>query len=201
MDNLVAYILMALVMTMLPGTDTILIIKNTLNHGARAGRYTILGMATGLLFWTIITVLGLSIIIAQSALLFNIIKYLGAAYLCYLGIRALFTQATLSLEEFKTAQASDQNAYLQGAISNILNPKTILVYITFMPQFIDLNANIKQQLIVLGFILTLIAVSWFLLVVYFMDIAKKWMKKPLFQNIFQKFAGILLISLAVKTAT
>lgn len=208
MDNLLAYILMALMMSMLPGTDTVLIMKNTLNYGAKAGRYTILGMATGLTFWTVIAVLGLSVVIAKSVFLFNTIKYLGAAYLFYLGVRVFFTKSTLSLEAVqadnqrsidKSSHHHYKESYLQGAISNILNPKTVLVYITFMPQFIDLNGNTNQQLIGLGLILTLIAVGWFLILVYLLDHVKKWMKKPKFQKIFQKSTGVVLIGFGVKT--
>lgn len=209
MDNLLAYILMALMMSMLPGTDTILIMKNTLNYGAKAGRYTILGMATGLTFWTIIAILGLSVVIAQSAFLFNTIKYLGAAYLFYLGVTAFFTKNTLSLEAVhadsqcpidKVPHSHCKESYFQGAISNTLNPKTILVYITFMPQFIDLTGNTNQQLIGLGLILTFIAVGWFLIVVYLVDHIKKFLKKPTFQKAFQKFTGVMLMGFGVKTA-
>ncbi|MGM0876544.1 MAG: homoserine/threonine efflux transporter [Bacillota bacterium] len=208
MDNLLAYILMALMMSMLPGTDTVLIMKNTLNHGAKAGRYTILGMATGLTFWTVIVVFGLSVVIAQSVFLFNAIKYLGAAYLFYLGVSVFFTKNTLSLEAVqaehqrlidKSSRHHYKESYLQGAISNILNPKTVLVYITFMPQFIDLNGNINQQLIGLGLILTIIAVGWFLILVYLLDHVKKWLKKPKFQKVFQKSTGVMLIGFGVKT--
>lgn len=209
MDNLLAYILMALMMSMLPGTDTVLIMKNTLSHGSKAGRYTILGMATGLTFWTIIAVFGLSVVIAQSLFLFNAIKYMGAAYLLYLGIRAFFTKRTLSLEavqvesqlsDDKSAHHHNKEPYFQGAISNILNPKTILVYITFMPQFIDLNGNTNQQLIVLSLILTIIAVGWFMILVYLIDHLKKWLNKPKFLTIFQKSTGVMLIGFGVKTA-
>lgn len=208
MDNLLAYVLMALMMSMLPGTDTILIMKNTLSHGAKTGRYTILGMATGLTFWTVIAVFGLSVVIAQSLFLFNAIKYLGAAYLFYLGVRAFFTKSTFSLEavQVESEHSNDKSArhhlkegFLQGAISNTLNPKTILVYITFMPQFIDLR-NINQQLLVLGFILTIIAVGWFMILVYLIDHMKKWLKNPKFQTIFQKSTGVMLIGFGVKTA-
>ncbi|MFX3634790.1 MAG: homoserine/threonine efflux transporter [Candidatus Pristimantibacillus sp.] len=208
MDNLIAYILMALMMSMLPGTDTVLIMKNTLSHGAKAGRYTILGMATGLTFWTIIVVLGLSVVIAQSVFLFNTIKYLGAAYLFYLGIRAFFTKSTLSMEAVQADSLSSneklshhpyKESYLQGVISNIFNPKTVMVYITFMPQFIDLNGNANQQLIALGLILTLIAVGWFLIVVYLLNQVKKWFKKPEFQKAFQKTTGVMLVGFGVKT--
>ncbi|MGE8001564.1 LysE family translocator [Lysinibacillus sp. NPDC093190] len=209
MENLLAYVLMAIMMSMLPGTDTVLIMKNTLSHGAKAGRYTIFGMATGLTFWTIIAVFGLSVVIAQSLLLFNAIKYMGAAYLLYLGVKTFFTKSTLSLEAVqvgsqhsndKSVHYHHKEYYLQGAISNILNPKTILVYITFMPQFINLNGNTNQQLIVLGLILTLVAVGWFMILVYLIDHLKKWLNKPKFQTLFQKSTGIMLIGFGVKTA-
>ncbi len=197
-------------MSMLPGTDTVLIMKNTLNHGAKAGRYTILGMATGLTFWTFVAVLGLSVVIAQSVVLFTTIKYVGAAYLVYLGVRSLLAKTTFSVESVEAESEHQLNksqrnhykeSYLQGAISNILNPKTVLVYITFMPQFIDLNGNVNQQLIGLGLILTVIAVGWFLLFVYFLNHMKKWLKKPKVQNVFQKSTGLMLIGLGVKTVS
>lgn len=209
MDSLLAFCLMALMMSMLPGADTVLIMKNTISHGAKAGRSTILGMATGLTFWTLIAVLGLAVVIAQSLLLFSAIKYLGAAYLLYLGIRVFFTKNLLSVEAVevehqhsidKSSHRTYKESYLQGAISNILNPKTVLVYITFMPQFIDLNGNIHQQLIGLGLILTLIAVSWFMIVVYLVDHMQRWLQKPRIQTIFQKSTGVMLLGVGVKTA-
>lgn len=206
MDNLLAYIFMAIIMSVLPGADTVLITKNTLSYGKRGGRATIAGMATGLTFWTIIAVLGLSVVIAQSFILFNVIKYLGAAYLVYLGVKVFLTKSTLTLDVIqvescnKLAAHSYKECYLQGAISNILNPKTILVYITFMPQFIDVNSNANHQLIFLGLILTLIAVSWFMIFVYFIDHTKKWLNKPKYQLIFQKFIGVMLVGFGVKTA-
>lgn len=208
MDNLMAFILMALMMSILPGADTILILKNTLSYGPTAGRYTILGMATGLTFWTIVAVFGLSIVIAQSLFLFNAIKYMGAAYLLYLGVRVFFTKSTLSLETVqaknsytneKSSNHHYKESYLQGAISNILNPKTVLVYITFMPQFIDLNENINQQLIILGLILIVIAVGWFLILVYLIDYLRNWLNKPTFQTLFQKSTGVMLIGFGIKT--
>lgn len=201
-DNLPAYILMALMMSMLPGTDTILVMKNTFSYGTRAGYCTILGIVAGLTFWTMIAVLGLSIVIAQSVILFNMIKYMGAAYLLYLGIRAFFSKDTFSMDAIPNGNRTNKNnkaSFVQGAVSNILNPKTVLVYVTFMPQFIDLSGRINQQLIILGFILTLIAAGWFFILVYFLDAMKRWLKKPLFQKMLQKCTGILLIGFGVKT--
>ncbi|WP_066193429.1 LysE family transporter [Gracilibacillus timonensis] len=203
MDHLAAYMLMALMMSMLPGTDTVLVMKNTMAHGSKAGYYTTLGIASGLIFWTMIAVFGLAVVIARSVFLFHVIKYLGAAYLIYLGLRAFFTKSTFSMDSVpdhnkKSTHAYVKDSFFQGAVSNVLNPKTVLVYVTFMPQFIHVNGNTNQQLIILGFILTWIAAGWFFILVYFLDVMKKWFKKPVFQKFFQKCTGVLLMGFGVK---
>ncbi|MCS0791603.1 homoserine/threonine efflux transporter [Cytobacillus pseudoceanisediminis] len=207
MDSLLTYISIAAMMVVIPGADTMLLVKNTLSYGPKAGRYTVLGMATGLFFWTLIAILGLSVVIAKSVILFSTIKYLGAAYLIYLGIKSFFAKSLFSLEEIQaqanapTASSSRHNkeSFMQALLSNVLNPKTVLVYITVMPQFIDLNGNVNQQLIMLALILTLLAVLWFLTLVYVIDYAKKWLNNSKFQKVFQKSTGLILVGFGVKT--
>ncbi|MEC1634015.1 LysE family transporter [Bacillus mojavensis] len=207
MHSLLAYIPIAAMMVIIPGADTMLVMKNTLRYGAKAGRYNILGLATGLSFWTVIAILGLSMVIAKSVILFTTIKYLGAAYLIYLGIKSIFAKNMFSLDDMqaqaKTAAISPKRNYkssfMQGSLSNILNPKTVLVYVTIMPQFINLKGNVNQQLIILASILTVLAVLWFLFLVYIIDYAKKWMKNPKFQKAFQKITGIMLVGFGIKT--
>lgn len=207
MHSLLAYIPIAAMMVIIPGADTMLVMKNTLRYGPKAGRYNILGLATGLSFWTVIAILGLSVVIAKSVILFTTIKYLGAAYLIYLGVKSFFAKSMFSLDDMQS-QAKNmasspkryyKTSFMQGSLSNILNPKTVLVYVTIMPQFINLNGNINQQLIILASILTLIAVLWFLFLVYIIDYAKKWMKNSKFQKVFQKITGVILVGFGIKT--
>lgn len=207
MHSLLAYIPIAAMMVIMPGADTMLVMKNTLRYGPKAGRYNILGLATGLSFWTVIAILGLSVVIAKSVILFTTIKYLGAAYLIYLGVKSFFAKSMFSLDDIQS-QAKNmasspkryyKTSFMQGSLSNILNPKTVLVYVTIMPQFINLNGNINQQLIILASILTLLAVLWFLFLVYIIDYAKKWMKNSKFQKVFQKITGIILVGFGIKT--
>ncbi|MGC2838217.1 LysE family transporter [Bacillus subtilis] len=207
MHSLLAYIPIAAMMVIIPGADTMLVMKNTLRYGPKAGRYNILGLATGLSFWTVIAILGLSVVIAKSVILFTTIKYLGAAYLIYLGVKSFFAKSMFSLDDMQT-QAKNmasspkryyKTSFMQGSLSNILNPKTVLVYVTIMPQFINLNGNINQQLIILASILTLLAVLWFLFLVYIINYAKKWMKNSKFQKVFQKITGIILVGFGIKT--
>jgi RhtB (resistance to homoserine/threonine) family protein len=207
MDNLLTYISIAAMMVIIPGADTMLLVKNTLSYGPKAGRYTVLGMAMGLSFWTLIAILGLSVVIAKSVVLFSIIKYLGAAYLIYLGIKSFFTKSVFSLKEIQSqantpttySKRHNKNSFMQALLNNILNPKTVLVYITIMPQFINLDGNVKQQLVVLALILTALAVVWFLFLVTLIDYAKKWLNNPKFQKVFQKSTGLVLIGFGVKT--
>ncbi|MEI2633772.1 MULTISPECIES: LysE family transporter [Bacillus] len=207
MHSLLAYIPIAAMMVIIPGADTMLVMKNTLRYGAKAGRYNILGLATGLSFWTVIAILGLSVVIAKSVILFTTIKYLGAAYLIYLGVKSFFAKSMFSIDDMQSQVNTTANSpkryyktsFMQGSLSNILNPKTVLVYVTIMPQFINLKGNINQQLIILASILTLIAVLWFLFLVYIIDYAKKWMKNSKFQKAFQKVTGIILVGFGIKT--
>lgn len=207
MHSLLAYIPIAAMMVIIPGADTMLVMKNTLRYGPKVSRYNILGLATGLSFWTVIAILGLSVVIAKSVILFTTIKYLGAAYLIYLGVKSFFAKSMFSLDDMQS-QAKNmasspkryyKTSFMQGSLSNILNPKTVLVYVTIMPQFINLNGNINQQLIILASILTLLAVLWFLFLVYIIDYAKKWMKNSKFQKVFQKITGIILVGFGIKT--
>lgn len=207
MDSLLTYISIAAMMVVIPGADTMLLVKNTLSYGPRAGRYTVLGMATGLSFWTLIAILGLSVVIAKSVILYSTIKYIGAAYLIYLGIKSFFAKSVFSIEEIQTqantpinsSNRHNKESFMQALLSNVLNPKTVLVYITVMPQFIDLSENVNQQLIVLASILTLIAVLWFLTLVYVIDYAKKWLNNSKFQKVFQKSSGLILVGFGIKT--
>ncbi|KON84779.1 membrane protein [Rossellomorea marisflavi] len=205
MDNLLAYIPVATLMVVIPGADTMLLMKNTLSYGPKAGRFTVLGMLSGLSFWTGIAVLGLSVVIAKSVVLFTTIKYLGAAYLIYLGIKSLITKQILAVDQMERSadvpidRRYHKKSFMQAMLSNVLNPKTVIVYITIMPQFINLNGHVNQQLIILASILTGLAAAWFLILVYVVDYAKKWLNDKKHQQMFQRVAGLLLVGFGIKT--
>lgn len=188
-------------MVMLPGTDTVLVTKNTLTRGRVAGHLTTFGIATGLTVWTVAAVLGLTTIIVQSLTIFELIKYLGGAYLLYLGVKSFITKKTMSFEANSDETEQSRNhksCYLQGAMSNILNPKTLVFYMTFLPQFINVHQNIMRQLIVLAMILIICALMWFFVLVYILNYVRAWFMKPSSQKILQKITGVVLIALAAK---
>lgn len=193
-------------MSMLPGADTVLILKNTFSYGKQAGQLTVLGIAIGLAFWTIVAILGLALVIAQSVVFFSIIKYAGACYLLFLGVKVLKEKDIVSIQPIDSdkdklgTRKMKRNVFYQGIISNVLNPKTGIFYITFMPQFIDVTSNTHMQLLLLGTLLMIIAVSWFLFVVFLVDYIKQWLQQTKAQKLFQKATGVLLILFGVKVA-
>ena len=208
MDNLWAYITVVAVLAMMPGADSMIIMKNTLTFNSNAGRMTIAGIVLGHLFWTIIAVLGLAVVIANSIVLFSIIKYAGAAYLIYIGIKSITAGQLVSMDalkgktERKNADPSIKDTFMQGFLSNILNPKVLLLYITIMPQFMTVGGGVgeNQQLIILAGILIGISTVWFLLVVELVNLMKRWLKSMTFQKWLAKGAGAVLILFGIRTA-
>ncbi|MGA8261580.1 MAG: LysE family translocator [Arenicellales bacterium] len=122
-----------------PGQDLILVMSRAVTQGARAGVVTALGVSSGLMVHTVLATLGLGVILRTSEWLFFAMKIAGAAYLVYLGIRSLLsTHGKLALHESETR--SLRRLYLDGALSNISNPKIAVFYLAFLPQFIHVDA-------------------------------------------------------------
>jgi threonine/homoserine/homoserine lactone efflux protein len=143
------FLTVSLLVNLAPGPDMIYTAARSLSQGTKAGIFSALGIFTGCLFHIAAAVFGLSAIITQSILLFSIIKYAGAAYLIYLGFRAWFSDNTRGPVKLYTV--GNGRIFLQGVITNVLNPKVAIFFLSFLPQFIDPSSpNIKQQVAFLG---------------------------------------------------
>lgn len=117
-----------------PGTDTLYILSRSISQGKKAGIYSTLGIITGVFIHTLLAAFGLSLILMKSALLFTIIKFVGMAYLVYLGIKMLLTKKTTVAEQPVLDHPSPKKMYLQGMITNVTNPKVVLFFLAFIPQ-------------------------------------------------------------------
>ena len=154
--TLITYVLIVLGFVFIPGPATFLTIARATSSGARVGIATGAGIAAGDLLHTFMAIVGISAVIAASALLFSIIKYLGAAYLIYLGIRAILQKAPVDLAGAKLEVTTGQ-AFRQAILAEILNPKTALFFLAFLPQFVDPESgSVAIQLAVLGGIFVLL---------------------------------------------
>ena len=154
--TLITYVAIVLGFVFLPGPATLLTIARATSSGTKVGIATGAGIAAGDLIHTALAIIGISAVIAASALLFSLIKYLGAAYLVYLGIRAIFEKAP---SELKTdlVQISEVRAFRQAVLAEILNPKTALFFLAFLPQFVrPENGSVILQLMTLGILFVLL---------------------------------------------
>ena len=153
--TLFTYTIIALGFAFLPGPATLLTITRAASSGTKIGIATSIGIAAGDLIHTVMAIVGISAIIATSALLFSIIKYLGAAYLVYLGVRSILEKTATDLIS-GSLQISATKAFQQGFWTEVLNPKTALFFLAFLPQFVQpVSGSVAIQLGVLGAIYVL----------------------------------------------
>lgn len=148
--TLITYLTILIGFVFIPGPAVILTLARATGSGTRVGLSTALGIAAGDLVHTVMTVLGLSAIILASAFLFSLIKYLGAAYLVYLGIRAILDRSHLQLAG-ELPSITPRRAFRQAVLAEVLNPKSALFFLAFLPQFVNpANGSVALQLSVLG---------------------------------------------------
>jgi threonine/homoserine/homoserine lactone efflux protein len=157
--TLAVFALAAFVLIVIPGPGVIYVVTRSIEHGRTAGLISALGVDTGNLTHALAAAVGLSALVASSAEAFTIIKFAGAGYLIYLGIRALSTSGDQEFDEPAEARRSWRTLFLWGYLVELLNPKTALFFLAFLPQFADpARGSVGLQIMILGVCFTGIAV-------------------------------------------
>jgi len=156
--SLSIFITAAIIMLITPGPAVLYIVARSIEQGKLAGLISTLGVALGGLCHVLFAAFGLSIILVQSAIAFSIVKYIGAAYLIYLGIMKL-TKKNKALTNPKLEKKRLLKIFTQGFVVNLLNPKTALFFMAFLPQFVNpVAGSVSLQIIYLGLIFISLAV-------------------------------------------
>jgi threonine/homoserine/homoserine lactone efflux protein len=144
------FVLAALVLLLTPGPAVLYIVARSIDQGRRAGLVSMLGVHTGTLVHIVAAAAGLSALLAASATAFSAVKYLGAAYLVYLGVRRIL-ERTPAVGDGPAHERRLRRAFLDGVVVNVLNPKTALFFLAFLPQFVDVSrGHVGTQILVLG---------------------------------------------------
>ncbi|MEC2644801.1 LysE family translocator [Bacillus thuringiensis] len=203
-ENYLLFIIMSICLIILPGPDTAMATKNTLIAGKVGGVKTVFGTCIALLIHTLAAVIGLSALIVKSALLFSIFKYVGALYLIYIGIKALLAVRNKEGVDTNDISLNNENkhtsCFRQGFLTNLLNPKIAVFFLTFLPQFLNPNHNTFIQLLVMGLTYLVLTAFWFAFYIFLTDKISAFMKKPKTQRYIQGLTGIVLIGFGVKLA-
>lgn len=201
-QNLWLFIITSVVLITSPGIDTMLVLNKSVTGGRKVGIYTSLGVSTGILFHTVLGVLGLSLIIAQAAYVFTIIKVVGALYLIYLGVIKLWKAVHTPIEVKDQKTESSAKSYWTGVITNILNPKVAIFFLAFFPQFINVQqGHVSESFLLLGIIFMTITLTWFLLVTSLISIfAPLLLRSKKLNTLVHKLSGIVFLLMGVKLA-
>jgi len=197
--SILAFAGIAALLTILPGADMALVAKVTLVEGRRAAFFTSLGITAGLPLHATASALGLSLILATSAEAFTVVKVAGAVYLAYLGIRTLRDSWRAEVTaDVRVAQRGAAGAFLQGWLSNVLNPKVALFYLTFLPQFIQPGDNVLAKSLLLAGIHAALGLAWLPTYAYAIDRIGKVVRGA--RRWLERISGGALIGLSLRLA-
>lgn len=198
--NYKLFILSGILLNITPGADTLYILGRGISQGRKSAIISALGISAGCLVHTILAAFGLSAILEKSIFAFNIVKWIGALYLIYLGIKSFKIKEIVFENVENTQVISSKKIFLEGVVTNVLNPKVALFFLSFLPQFISTNNNYGFiPFLILGFTFIITGTLWGLILSFSSSIMTNAMKKN--RNIsskLNKITGIVFITLGIK---
>ena len=184
-----------------PGPDMLYVITRGMTLGRRAGMLSAVGVIFGILVHTTAAAFGLTLILQTSTLAFLIVKYLGAAYLIYLGVKAWREKSTFRLPS-STLDVSLRRVFWQGVLSNVLNPKIAIFFLAFLPQFVEKgSSHVSIQMMALGLTFAFFGLCFLLAVGYSSGTLGGWLaRRPHHAQFLGRLAGGILIGLGIRLA-
>lgn len=201
-QNFETFLIAITILTLTPGLDTALVIRNTSRAGFADGCSTSLGICFGLFVHATFSAIGISAILAQSAELFQIVKMVGAAYLIWLGISSLRslmkTGQGIEVASLAHTQFRLTRSLREGFLSNVLNPKTAVFYLAFLPQFINPDYSPLAQSLLMALIHFAIAMVWQCGLAGALSSAKNLLKNASFMRWMEGTTGVVLVALGIK---
>ena len=201
--QILAFLLTAMMLTATPGPDNLMVLSVGMSKGRRAGIVFGLGCALGCLSHTALAVIGVGAILAASPMAFTALKWAGGAYLIWLGFQALRHAGAVRVDGSNSIQApaeSLRRTFSKGLVANAINPKVVLFFLSFLPQFVDVSrGSMELQLGLLGLLFTAQAAVLFGLLGYFSGSVGGWInRKPQVGKWLDRLAGTVFIALGVR---
>ncbi|MBA3274834.1 MAG: LysE family translocator [Chloroflexia bacterium] len=206
MPDLVPFLAVAVVLIIVPGPDMALVTRNALLHGRRAALMTAIGVSAGLLGWTLAAAVGVAAVLRASAVAFDALRLVGAAYLIVLGVQAFATTWSHRADASGPSSArsrplADRAALRQGLLSNLLNPKIAVFFTGFLPQFIAPASPALPQSLVLGGVFVLLTLGWLAAYACLTARAGGVLQRPRVRVALQRVTGVVLIGFGLRLAT
>ncbi len=204
LQALLSFAIAAGLLTMTPGLDTALILRTATVKGAPPAYAVAAGICLGCLIWCLLVSVGLGVVLSASKLLYHLLRVAGAVYLFYLGLQMLLNTRK-HLDETPTPTESPPENSLrrwfgQGLLTNLLNPKVGVFYVSFMPQFIPPHADLASFGVWMGLIHSLEGLLWFSVLVIATQPLARWLKQPRVIQGLDRLTGGILILFGAKLA-
>lgn len=194
------FVLSSVLLNMTPGSDTIYVLTRGAVGGRKAGIVSALGISTGILIHTTLAAFGLSILLAQSVVAFNLLKIIGAAYLIIMGLRTILSKESLfAMDEKEKKPENLWKVYRQGVLTNVLNPKALLFFLALLPQFVDpQNTFGPLPFLLLGLTFFCTSTVWSLILAFISSFFSMLLQRsPLAHTIATKLSGCIYILLGL----
>jgi threonine/homoserine/homoserine lactone efflux protein len=200
-ETIVLFMVAALALNVTPGPSIAYVMSRSFGQGRTAGLISALGLGTGSFLHAVAATLGLSAVVAYSPMAYAVVKYLGAAYLVYLGV-GLLRQHVVPLTDAVLPRLSLRRIYWQGVLTETLNPKIALFFLSFLPQFVDpARGSIAGQTLFFGFLFHVTGVPVNMMVAVAGSAIAVWFSlNPVWERIRNWLAGAVLIGLGVRLA-
>lgn len=202
--QMVSYFAVVTLAAMSPGPDFAVVTRHSILGGRLSGIAASAGVATGMAVNTAAAVAGLGALLAASPTLYTVIKLIGAAYLIYLGVRALLSLRGSSgggLQEIE--QLPDRSGYFrafrEGLFANFLNPKVVIFLVTLMPQFLPKEPTLWEQLLV-GLVSVVAVMNWFSILALAVSAARRAFQKPKVRKVINGITGVALVAIGLRVA-
>ena len=202
-QHLALFIASGLLPNITPGQDTLYILGRTISQGRRAGVLSVVGLISGAIILTLAAAFGLAAILAASASAFVVIKFAGAAYLVYLGIRMMLSgPETAGAKSSTFNKDSDWSIYRAGLLSNVLNPKVALFFMAFLPQFVAPTADSRVlAFLFLGAVFIFNGTLWCLFLVWAASAVNRRLRgRPSSGLLLKRAVGAMFVGLGVRLA-
>ena len=200
-SNFALFFAASWVLIITPGPDMIYVITRGISQGRKAGMISAIGVTLGILVHTIFAACGLALILRTSALAFLAVKFAGAGYLIYIGVKTLKEKSDFKFNRDRPKDGIGK-IFVQGILSNVLNPKIALFFLAFLPQFVNPgHGSASAQMVYLGLIFALFGIVFLVLLGYFSGRIGLWFSNK--QNFAEKirwFTGSVLIALGLRLA-
>ena len=197
--SLLAYTAAAVVLVVTPGLDTALVLRTAAREGSRQALLAGIGIIMGCMVWTAVVAGGLGVLLTASRFAYTVLRWAGAAYLLWVGFnllrhpRASFTTDDKSLR-------SRGSAFVRGALTNLLNPKVGVFYVSFLPQFVPPDVSVAPYIFLLGVILALLGLVWFFCLIAAMRPLVAWLRHGSVMRALDRLTGGIFVVFGVGLA-